>query len=581
MAVKYKRRTYRRRAGARRPISSKAFLIAAACVLIAAIAVSAILLFGSSRAAMRVVDFGTAIKGVSVGGIDISGMTREQAMEATAGLEPALLSTVNISLDVNGQIIEYTAEDFSVTTDYKEIMDKAFKIGHTGTLEQRVEDAKAALEHGVKYDIKLVMEENTLRSELAELKAELDKAPMDASFTFMPWGYTLNADGTATAYQPDMQKMIEDSADLKALSYPENIVRIKKEDMPPAIRYQYYKDTKYVENYTPAAADIARFFYAPEQTGLITDTGAIYDELMGQIKSGVFATITVPAEVTEPGVRLDQVKQQTQLITSWTSSYAANKHDKHDRVWNVAKMSDIICGQILQPGVKWSMNETAGPRKDNGEWKKASGIVDGGYVDQPGGGVCQVSSTLYNAAIRCGLKKDDIESRHHSIISGYIPLGMDATISTPSPDLRLTNPYAVPLYIVSYMNPESKSVSVEIYGAAPTDAETGEAVIYDFSSNDMGPYGAAPIEEYFYDQTALSDGTPIDPGTEKRYAEMQDGKKIQTYRHFKKLDGTKYKSEEFDHVIIKPINGKIYCNYPNPALVPPVDPNSPQAPPAQ
>lgn len=560
------------------------FLIATACVLVAAIVISAVLILGSSQAAMRVVDFGTAIKGVSVGGIDISGMTRKQAMEATAKLEPALLGTVNISLDVNGQKLEYTAEDFAVTTDYQYIMAEAFKLGHTGTLEQRVEDAKAALEDGAKYDIKLVMEESTLRSELAELKAELDKAPLDAGFTFMPWGYTLNEDGTATACQQDMQKMIEDSADLKAQGYPENIVRLKKEDMPPAIRYQYYKDTKYEENYTPAAANIARFFYTPEQTGLIADTNAIYDELMGQIQSGGFSTITVPVQVTDPTVRLDQVKQQTQLITSWTSSFAANKHDKHDRVWNVAKMSGIICGQILQSGVKWSINDTAGPRKDNGEWKKASGIVDGGYVDQPGGGVCQVSSTLYNAAIRCGLTKNDIESRHHSIISGYIPLGLDATISTPSPDLRLTNPYASPLYIVSYMNPETKSVTVEIYGVVPADQATGEAVIYDFDFTDMGPYGAAPIEEYLFDQTTFPDGTPIEPGGEKRYAEMQDGKKIQTYRHYKKLDGTEYKSaEEFDNVIISPINGKIYCNHPDPALVPPIDPNAPptSSPPVQ
>lgn len=563
----------------RRPANTKAFLIVTACVLVAAIAVSAVLLLGNAQAAARIVDFGTVMKGVSVGGIDISGMTRARAMEATAELEPNLLGTVKISLDVAGQKLEYSAADFNVTTDYQDIMAKALSYGHTGTFEQRRDEAQDARESGVKYDIKLVMDESTLRAELAELKTQLDKAPMDAGFTFMPWGYTLNTDGTATAYQPDMQKMIEDSADLKALGYPENLVRTPKEDMPPAVRYQYYKDTKYGENYTPAAADIARFFYTSEQTGIITDTDAIYDELMGQIQSGGFSTITVPAQVTEPKVKLDEVKRQTQLITSWTSSYAANKHDKHDRVWNVAKISGIICGQILQPGVKWSINDTAGPRKENLGWRKASGIVDGGYVDQPGGGVCQVSSTLYNAAIRCGLTKDNIESKHHSIISGYIPLGLDATISTPSPDLRLTNPYAAPLYIVSYTNPETKSVTVEMYGVVPTDPATGEAVIYDFDSNDMGAYGAAPIEIYLFDQVALPDGTPIEPGGEKRYAEMQNGKKIQTYRHFKKLDGTEYKSsEEFDYVIISPINGKIYCNHPDPALAPPVDPNAPAAP---
>jgi hypothetical protein len=162
-------------------------------------------------------------------------------------------------------------------------------------------------------------------------------------------------------------------------------------------------------------------------------------------------------------------------------------------------------------------------------------------------------------------------------------MGLDATISTGTPDLKITNPHTTPLYVVSYMNPEKKSVTVAVYGAPVIDPETGEEVIYDFDFEDMGPYGAPPIDNYYYDQTMLPDKiTPIDPGTSKQYAEKQDGKKIQTYRHFKKLDGTEYKDKEkFENVIIKPINGSIYCNFPNPSLIPPVDPAAVVPTPAQ
>jgi hypothetical protein len=572
-------RPSKRRAG--RPANAKAFLIAAACVLVAAIAVSAVLLAGNSRAAERIVDFCTAIKGVSIGGTDISGMTYEQAVEATKALEEGLLASVSVSLDVNGEKHEYTAADLGVETDYRDIMAQAMSYGHTGAFGERLEAAKAALSGGVNFDIKLAVSEDTLHSKLAQIKEQLDKAPLDAGFTFMKWGYSLGADGTATPYEPDIQKMIEDSADLKKLTYPDSLVRIKPEDMPPAVRYQFYKDTEYVDNFVlPDAAYISRFFYTPEQTGLIADTDAVYDELREQIAGDSFSTITVPVQVTEPGVRIDQVKQQTHLIASWTSSYGAGSHDKYDRVWNVAKMSGIICGTVLQPGVEWSINDTAGPRKTELGWKKASGIVDGGYVDQPGGGVCQISSTLYNAVIRCGLTSDNIVSKHHSIISGYIPMGLDATISTGSPDLKITNPYSTPLYVVSYMNPESKSVTVEVYGAPVIDPATGEEVIYDFDSEDMGPDGNPPVDIRYYDQTMLPDKiTMIDPGTEKRYAEQQNGKKIQTYRHFKKPDGIEYNKEKFESVTIRPINGSIYCNFPDPSIpVVPVDPNAPVDP---
>lgn len=559
---------------------SKVFLIISACVLIAAAAVAGVLLLGSSTDAVRIVDFGTAIKGVSVGGVDISGMTKEQAIEATKPLEEALIAGVKISLNVNGEVIEYTAADFGITTDYDSIISQALSFGHTGTFEERKQAAVEGLDSGKKFDIALSISEEDLRGRLAQLKTQLDKEPREASFTFMPWGYTLNADGTATPYEPDKQQMIENCSAGKTIVYPENLVRLAPEEMPPAIRYQFWDNDHYVKDFKgAAAANIARFYYTSEQTGLVTDTEAIFDELMGQIKSHTFSTITVPVEVTEPTVKLDQIKQQTHLITSWTSSYS--DHNSKARNWNVAKMSSIICGQILQPGVQWSINDTAGPRYLSNGWKAASGIVDGGYVDQPGGGVCQISSTLYNAVIRCGLTSKEIVSQHHSIVSGYMPKGLDATISTGGPDLKFTNPYTTPLYIVSYMNPEDKSVTVEVYGAPVIDPATNEEVILDYSSESLGSYGEPQMINIYNTQT-LPDGTPVPVNGYKVYAEARKGQRAQTYKHYLKLDGTEYKKEKFEKVDIRPINGKTYWWGPDPATLPPapVEP-TPENPPAQ
>ena len=567
--------------GKKQSNSSKIFLIASACVLIAAAAVAGVLLLGSSTDVVRIVDFGTAIKGVSVGGVDISGMTKEQAIEATKPLEEALIAGANISLDVNGEVIEYTVADFGITTDYDSIISQALSFGHTGTFEDRKQAAEEGIGGGRKFDIALSISEEALHSRLAQLKTQLDKEPREAGFTFMPWGYTLNADGTAAPYEPDKQQMIENCSTGKVITYPENLVRLAPEEMPPAIRYQFWDNDKYAKDFKgTAAANIARFFYTSEQTGLVTDTEAIFDELMGQIKSHSFSTITVPVEVTEPTVKLDQIKQQTHLITSWTSSYS--DHYGKARNWNVAMMSSIICGQILQPGTQWSINDTAGPRYLSNGWKAASGIVDGGYVDQPGGGVCQISSTLYNAVIRCGLASKDIVSQHHSIVSGYMPKGLDATISTGGPDLKFTNPYTTPLYIVSYMNPEDKSVTVEVYGAPVIDPATNEEVIYDYTSESLGAYGE-PQMINIYNTPTLPDGTAVPVNGSIVYAEARKGQRAQTYRHYKKLDGTEYNKEKFEKVDIRPINGKTYWWGPDPATLPPapVDPMLPEIPPVQ
>jgi hypothetical protein len=263
--------------------TSKIFLIVSACVLIVAAAVGAVLLLGYQQDVVRIVDFGTAIKGVSVGGVDISGMTKEQAIEATKPLEESMIAGVNVSLDVNGEVLKYTAADLGITTDYETIIAQAMSFGHTGTFDDRKKAAESALNEGKKFDIALSIGEDALHSQLAQLKTQLDKVPMDATYTFMPWGYTLNADGTAAPYQPDIQQMIQDCSNGKNITYPDNLVRLKPEEMAPAIRYQYWQNDHYVDNFKgAAAANIARFFYTPEQTGLVADTDAIFDELLAR-----------------------------------------------------------------------------------------------------------------------------------------------------------------------------------------------------------------------------------------------------------------------------------------------------------
>ncbi len=538
-------------------------LFASAGVLVIALAVTAIfLLNGSSLGAERVISLGTVMNGVHVNGIDLSGMTRSEALEATADIPGQLLDEVSVPLDVNGTTYTYTATDLAIGTDYDEIIDQALSYGHTGPFDDRLQAANTAKEQGVELTVSLAVDESELQSALAAIKTVLDQQPQDAQAVFTPWGHY--ADGTP--YTPDAQVLIETAANGKTITYPAELVRLTEDEMPDMLRYQYWKNTKYGDEYIPDAATISRFWYVPEQTGLTVDTASIASEIMTQAESGTFSTITVPVTVTQPTVTLDTVKGQSQLITSWTSSYST--HYSFNRNWNVAKLSGIICGVTIDPGVEWSINEEAGPRSVAGGWQLASGITDGGYVDQPGGGVCQISSTLFNAAIRAGLST---KSKHHSIVSGYMPKGLDATISTGGPDLKITNTLTSAIYIVSFMNPETKTVTVEIYGPPVIDAATGEEVIYDFESGDPTFYGD-PVMQYFYNTATLPDGTAIPVGESKVYAENQRGMKVTTHRLYYKLDGTKYNEETFETVNINPINGKTYCNYPDPATVTPTPP---------
>lgn len=226
-------------------------------------------------------------------------------------------------------------------------------------------------------------------------------------------------------------------------------------------------------------------------------------------------------------------------------------------------------GSIINPGQKWSVNDlvglrTAGTSKTIG-WKKAAGIENGGYTAQYGGGVCQLGSTTYNAAIRAqsdnGLKVNSFT--HHTIPSDYEPAGLDATLSTPAPDLILENDGTTPYYVVSYVNPGEKDVTVEIYGPSLTDS-SGNDIIHTFTSKFTGSYGAAPVSRVIEcpgpedfvapDQTIVNASNPV-----YQFAQDMQGRTAEIWILTYSLDGTQISNTVYDpKVIYSTINGTIY-----------------------
>lgn len=528
--------------------NSKKILIIVLCVLIAALGVTAFMFFNQS-------DNGLALEGVSVAGVDISGMTKEEALAATSQVSQDVLDKIEIPVDFDGELSKFTAMDLGLTTDYDSAVEQALSYGHTGSFFDKMKAAKETKEQGKDFPVSAHADKDKIAAVLLPLKEQLDKNPVDASFEFMPRGYL--EDGTP--YTPDEQALIEKSADGEDLDHPDDLARIPENEMPNKLRYQYWQNDHYEENYIPADADISRFLYTSGENGRVIDMEAVINSIAAEVESGSYSTIAAPLQQQEPEVTIDDLKKQTQLIASWTSSYS--NHANFNRNWNVAKLSGIINAVMMQPGEEWSINEEAGVRTVSAGWKEAAGIVNGGYVQQAGGGVCQISSTLYNAAIRAALEITD--STHHSIQSDYIPLGLDATISSGSPDLKIKNPYDTPVYIVSYVNPKDKNVTVEIYGQTVVDPEYGD-VILDFSFVNGGSFGT-PGMQMVYNTPVAPDNTPIPAGGAYEYAKARPGKSVETYIHYLSLDGTELGMESFHNYKWNPINGTTYVNGPDPA----------------
>ena len=541
---------------------TKAVLISVASVLVVAAAAVVFVLFNPFA--------GKILQGVSVSGVSVSGMTKKEAQTALSARSDELLAKTEISISVNGQIVKYTAKDLGLSVDYEATTEQALAYGHSGTSDERKQAENTAATNGINLAVRLTAEKNSLKSTLASVKTSLDKMPVDASCTFMPRGY--NSDGSK--YVPDEEALITAASKGTAVVLPDTLVRNPADQMPNKLRYEFYKDSKYIKDYIPTQSNVSRFLYQSEVVGVSVDVDGLADGIIAQLKTGNYSTpVAAPGTTTQPSITLDALKKNTQLIASWTSSYAS--HNNANRNSNVAKLSGFVNGSVVQPGEEWSINKLTGIRTKAKGWKDAPGIQAGGFIDQPGGGVCQVSSTVYNAAIRSNLEITD--SSHHSIVSSYIPIGLDATISSGEPDLKFKNNQSTPVYIVSYTNPVDKNITVEIYGQTVKDTQYGDIIIT-FTAEDLGTYGGTPVMNYVYNATASFDGTPIPAGGKVVYAEVRPGRKAQTYRHILSLDGTELKNEKFTYFQWRPINGTTYVNGPDPATQPSPSPGTSPSP---
>ena len=145
----------------------------------------------------------------------------------------------------------------------------------------------------------------------------------------------------------------------------------------------------------------------------------------------------------------------TQVVGEFTTNFRAGQ----SRVLNIARISEITRGAIIEPGQRFSVNEFVGPRTVTKGFVSAGMISNGVFVDSVGGGISQYATTLFNAAFFAGL--DFIDYQSHTIYLSRYPYGREATVSYPAPDLVVENntPYGVMLWPTT----ADTSITVRLY----------------------------------------------------------------------------------------------------------------------
>ena len=202
-----------------------------------------------------------------------------------------------------------------------------------------------------------------------------------------------------------------------------------------------------------------RFVVTPSQTGIVVDlavtTAMVREEIQKGLKEPVH--ITAAVAVSEPAKTTEMLSQIQDVLGTFSTDFSSSSRA---RATNLQVGSSKINGRVLMPGETLSGYECMQPFTTANGYATAAAYENGQVVDSVGGGVCQIATTLYNAALFAEL--EITQRQNHSMIVTYVPPSNDAAIAGTYKDIKVTNPYDTPIYVEG--GTSGRTLTFTIYG---------------------------------------------------------------------------------------------------------------------
>jgi vancomycin resistance protein YoaR len=204
--------------------------------------------------------------------------------------------------------------------------------------------------------------------------------------------------------------------------------------------------------------------FTKETVGKSLDIDRSIDLVDNQLKKRDFRPVKLQVDERKPHIVYSEIGEINSVVSYFSTRFNSSDINRSD---NIRLACSRINGTVLLPGEEFSANEALGPRTTEDGYKEAPVIINNELTEGTGGGVCQVSSTLYNTVLLAGL--DVTERVHHSMILSYISPGRDATINEDTPDLKFINDSEYPVCLQAEVT--GNKVGIRILGKKRDDGK--------------------------------------------------------------------------------------------------------------
>lgn len=448
------------------------------------------------------------IRGVQIGEINVSDMSKEDAK--------ALLDERNAKNQEKQLILKYgdlenkvTYSSLAVSYKIDDAINNAYNIGRDGNIFENNLNILKTWKDGKKVELKATVDTEKLNQVVQNINNTIQGAVVQPSYevkddkliiTSGKTGIKVDESKlteyiyTAVTTETDAQEQTIEIPVITSEPDPIDIDKIHSEV------YKEVKDAYYTKD---------PFTIYPEQKGIdfdVESAKALIQEPKEQYE--IQLTITKPSKtVKEIGT-----EAFPDLLGVCKTNYAASNKN---RTTNLILAAGKINGTVLLPGEEFSYNGVVGKRTVEAGYKNAATYSNGQVVDDIGGGICQISSTLYDAAVFANM--DITVRRNHQFVTSYLPAGKDATVVWGSQDFKFKNSRKYPVRITATVS--GGVATVQIWGVK-------EDVEYDISIE------TKQISTIKYTTQYIEDAS-LPAGTQKVTQAGANGRKVQAYKVMK------------------------------------------------
>lgn len=378
-------------------------------------------------------------KGVYIKGIDVSGLTKE---DATKKISSYVSSSIpeEIKLKHNDFETSLSTSQLSIYFNTEEAVNMAYNIGKNGNIFQKNTEILNTLFSKVNIDPGFSIDEEQLKKDLQDISSKLPDKVIESSC------YIDDNRLIITKGQAGKSIKVEDSAnyitkEINNLNVQNNPLELITEDAYPnqidlnAVYNEVHKD--------PVNAYYSQNPYVvhPSENGL--DFAISLDDAKNLLQEQKDEYV-IPLKVLYPSVTTNMIGTEAfpDLLSEFSTKYAASNKN---RTTNLILASKKINGTVLMPGETFSYNKVVGARTIAAGYKEAPIYVSGRVEDGIGGGICQITTTLYNAVLYANL--DIVERSNHQFVPSYAGPSRDATVVYGAIDFKFKNNRDYPIKI--------------------------------------------------------------------------------------------------------------------------------------